>query len=79
MKHTSLYDCHIRDASEVINLKGVARAMQYQGHAAEHQATREGVTLCDVSHMGEIDFEAKGGVTPSRHPPGRSAPVRDCT
>ena len=57
MKHTSLYDCHIRDASEVINLKGVARAMQYQGHAAEHQATREGVTLCDVSHMGEIDFE----------------------
>jgi aminomethyltransferase len=52
-----LYDQHIRDASAVINLKGFARAMQYSGHLAEHRATREGVTLCDVSHMGELDFK----------------------
>ena len=57
MKHTPIYDQHIRDASAVINLKGVARAMQYSGHAAEHRATRGGVTLCDVSHMGELDFK----------------------
>lgn len=57
MKHTPLYPCHVRDATTVINLKGVARAMDYRGHLAEHRATREGVTLCDVSHMGEIDFE----------------------
>ena len=56
MKHTPLYDQHIRDASAVINLKGFARAMEYSGHLAEHRATREAVTLCDVSHMGEIDF-----------------------
>ena len=30
--------------------------MHYRGHVAEHKATRERVTLCDVSHMGEIDF-----------------------
>jgi aminomethyltransferase len=56
MKHTPLYDRHMRDASTVINLKGVARAMHTRGHVAEHKATREGVTLCDVSHMGEFDF-----------------------
>ena len=37
MKHTPLYDQHIRDASVVINLKGFARAMQYRGHVAEHR------------------------------------------
>jgi aminomethyltransferase len=57
MKHTPLYDRHARDASKVINLKGFARAMHYRGHVAEHRATREGVTLCDVSHMGEFDFQ----------------------
>jgi len=56
MKHTPLYEQHVRDASAVINLKGFARAMQYRGHAAEHRATREQASLCDVSHMGELEF-----------------------
>jgi aminomethyltransferase len=56
MKHTPLFERHMREASTVINLKGYARAMHYGGHVAEHRATREGVTLCDVSHMGEFDF-----------------------
>jgi aminomethyltransferase len=57
MKHTPLYDQHVRDAAAVINLKGFARAMQYRGHAMEHRATREQVTVCDVSHMGELEFK----------------------
>ena len=57
MKRTPLYDQHVRDASAVINLKGFARAMQYVGHVREHRATREGVSLCDVSHMGEFEFK----------------------
>lgn len=57
MKHTPLYEEHVRDASAVINLKGFARAMQYRGHAVEHRATREQVSLCDVSHMGELEFK----------------------
>jgi aminomethyltransferase len=56
VKRTPLFDQHVSDASAIINLKGFARAMHYRGHIAEHKATREGVTLCDVSHMGEIDF-----------------------
>ena len=51
MKHTPLFERHVRDAASVINLKGFARAMHYGGHVAEHKATRESVTLCDVSHM----------------------------
>jgi aminomethyltransferase len=62
MKHTSLYERHVRDASTVINLKGFARAMHYRGHMAEHLATRQGVTLCDVSHMGEFDFRGPDAV-----------------
>ena len=57
MKRTPLYDQHVRDASMVINLKGFARAMQYDGHVVEHRATRNGVSLCDVSHMGELEFK----------------------
>ena len=57
MKRTPLYDQHVRDASMVINLKGFARAMQYDGHVVEHRATRESVSLCDVSHMGELEFK----------------------
>ena len=56
MKHTPIFAQHIRDATTVINLKGVARALHYRGHIVEHRATREAVTICDVSHMGEIDF-----------------------
>lgn len=57
MKHTPLFDQHVRDASVVINLKGFARAMDYQGHLAEHEAVRSSAGLCDVSHMGEIELK----------------------
>lgn len=57
IKHTPLFQQHLRDASVVINLKGFARAMQYHGHRAEHAAVRERAGLCDVSHMGEIEFK----------------------
>ena len=63
MQRTPLYEQHVRDASAVINLKGFARAMHYRGHAAEHKATRQGVTLCDVSHMGELDFRGPDALT----------------
>ena len=59
MKHTPLFDRHAREAATVINLKGTARAMHYGGHVAEHRATREAVSLCDVSHMGELDFKGR--------------------
>ncbi len=59
MKHTPLYERHIQTAAKVINLKGFARPVEYLGHIQEHQAIRNRVSICDVSHMGEIEFEGK--------------------
>jgi aminomethyltransferase len=59
MKHTPLFDVHMRTATNVINLKGVARPLEYVGHLEEHRAIRERVSLCDVWHLGEIEIEGK--------------------
>ncbi len=59
MKKTPLFDIHMASAARVINLKGFARPVEYVGHAAEHRAIREGVSLCDVSHMGELEFTGR--------------------
>ncbi|HHX51426.1 MAG TPA: glycine cleavage system aminomethyltransferase GcvT, partial [Clostridia bacterium] len=59
MKQTPLFKKHMQTASKVINLKGYARPVEYVGHVKEHKATREEVTICDVSHMGEIMITGK--------------------
>jgi aminomethyltransferase len=59
MKHTPLFDIHMRTATNVINLKGVARPVEYVGHIEEHRAIRGRVSLCDVWHLGEIEIEGK--------------------
>lgn len=59
MRHTPLFTQHIAQGASMINLKGVARPMEYVGHIAEHHATRNSVTLCDVSHMGELIFTGR--------------------
>lgn len=59
MKHTPLFDIHMRTATNVINLKGVARPIEYVGHVEEHRAIRERASLCDVWHLGEIEIEGK--------------------
>ena len=59
MKKTPLFDVHAATAAKVINLKGFARPVEYVGHAEEHRAIRERVSLCDVSHMGELEFVGK--------------------
>lgn len=56
MRHTPLFEQHLAQGASMLNLKGVARPVEYMGHVREHHATREGVTLCDVSHMGELVF-----------------------
>ncbi len=57
MRQTPLFDIHTRTALNVINLKGVARPVEYVGHAAEHRAIREGISICDASHLGDIEIE----------------------
>ena len=59
MKQTPLFDIHAATAARIINLKGFARPVEYIGHAEEHRAIRERVSICDVSHMGELEFVGK--------------------
>ena len=59
MRHTPLFSQHLALGATMLNLKGVARPMEYCGHTREHSATRNAVTLCDVSHMGEFMFTGK--------------------
>ncbi len=59
MKHTPLFDVHMQTATNVINLKDVARPVEYVGHVEEHRAIRERASLCDVWHLGEIEIEGK--------------------
>lgn len=54
MRHTPLFGRHLELGASMLNLKGVARPVEYCGHVREHMATRNAVTLCDVSHMGEF-------------------------
>ena len=59
MKKTPLFDVHAAAAGRMVNLKGFARPVEYAGHAEEHRAIRERVSLCDVSHMGELEFSGR--------------------
>ncbi len=59
MKKTPLFDIHAASAGRMVNLKGFARPVEYAGHAEEHRAIRERVSLCDVSHMGELEFSGR--------------------
>lgn len=63
MKKTPLFDIHTASAARIINLKGFARPVEYVGHTEEHRAIRERVSLCDVSHMGELEFTGRDALT----------------
>lgn len=54
-------------ALKVINLKGVARPVEYIGHRAEHRAIREAVSICDASHLGEVEIEGLDAVALADH------------
>lgn len=53
---TPLFDEHIRLGARTGPFAGYAMPIQYTGIIAEHTATREGVTIFDICHMGEFDL-----------------------
>lgn len=67
MRRTPLFDRHMTSALKVINLKGVARAVEYVGHRAEHKAIREAVSICDASHLGEVEIEGPDVIALADH------------
>jgi aminomethyltransferase len=59
LRHTPLYDHHVKLGAKMVPFAGFAMPVQYAaGITAEHKAVRENVGIFDVSHMGE--FEVSG-------------------
>jgi aminomethyltransferase len=52
LRRTPLYDAHLSAGARVVPFAGWEMPVQYSGVVAEVKATREGVGLFDVSHMG---------------------------
>lgn len=54
IKSTALRQMHESAGARMVDFAGWYMPVQYAGLKEEHQATRQGVGLFDVSHMGEI-------------------------
>lgn len=57
LKHTPLYDEHIRLGAKMVAFGGWEMPLQYEGILAEYESTRRQVALFDTSHMGEFLIE----------------------
>jgi aminomethyltransferase len=55
LKHTPLYDTHVRLGGKIVPFAGYELPVQYPtGITAEHKAVRTACGMFDVSHMGEF-------------------------
>ena len=55
LKRTPLYDLHLELGAKMVPFAGYLMPVQYPlGILGEHQHTRSGAGLFDVSHMGQI-------------------------
>jgi aminomethyltransferase len=62
MKHTPLYESHVRAGARMVPFAGWEMPVQYTGVIEEVRATRERAGLFDVSHMGEFLIEGPGAL-----------------
>lgn len=57
LRRTPLYEAHRALGARLVEYAGWEMPVQYTGVTDEHHATRNGVGLFDVSHMGELHLE----------------------
>src|SRR5512133_3044037 len=57
---TPLFDWHVAHGGRMVDFAGWAMPVQYSSIIDEHNATRSGVGMTDVSHMGRLRFEGPG-------------------
>jgi len=57
---TPLYDWHVAHGAQMVDFAGWSMPVKYTGIIEEHQATRAGVGIADISHMGRLRFEGPG-------------------
>ncbi len=57
---TPLYDWHLNHGARMVEFGGWEMPVQYTSVIKEHEATRTGVGVTDVSHMGRLVFDGPG-------------------
>lgn len=57
LARTPLYQWHVDHEARMVEFAGWSMPIQYTSITEEHTATRERVTLFDVSHMGRFRFD----------------------
>ncbi len=60
LKHTPIYDFHIKAGAKMVDYVGWEMPLLYKGIIAEHEHTRTAASVFDVSHMGRLKFTGKG-------------------
>ncbi len=60
---TALFDWHQRAGARIVDFGGWDMPILYSSITEEHQATRNGAGLFDVSHMGRLWFDGAGAAT----------------
>ncbi|MGW8256847.1 MAG: glycine cleavage system aminomethyltransferase GcvT [Thermoguttaceae bacterium] len=60
MNKTPLYDWHVSHGGKMVEFAAFMMPLQYTSIIAEHRATRTGVGITDISHMGRLRFEGPG-------------------
>ncbi len=62
LSQTSLHTWHAEHGARLVDFTGWSMPVQYDSIVSEHQATRQGVGLFDVSHMGRLRIDGSGAV-----------------
>ncbi|KNG94213.1 glycine cleavage system aminomethyltransferase GcvT [Pseudaestuariivita atlantica] len=60
LRRTPLYDLHVARGARMVPFAGWEMPVQYEGVMAEHNATRDGAGLFEVSHMGQVILRGEG-------------------
>jgi aminomethyltransferase len=58
LKHTPLYDEHLKLGAKIVEFGGWAMPLQYQNLIAEHKAVRSRAGIFDAGHMGVVKFNS---------------------
>jgi len=59
MKHTALYNMHVKHKAKMVEFAGYEMPVQYRSIREEHRKVRKSVGVFDVSHMGEIEIRGE--------------------
>jgi aminomethyltransferase len=60
ISRTPLFDWHVAHQARMVEFGGWMMPVQYASIVDEHHATRKGVGLFDISHMGRLKFTGSG-------------------